>query len=379
MLAFVDRVAFTSCPATLISTLPSLGPLSPRPNICATPIRSFTASFKRPDSGLSAQPLATVCSTWLSIDPGLPSLALTLPTLNPLSCVLPLVMVPSTAALSLVTSLLPSSASHFLASTSQLCAQLRARLHASSILCRSMHQRTILPLPAAIATQLASPPIPILPPVHGVDFTLPGSTAEHSPTAALPWLLSTLDALGLLTQTNPLRAFVITIPCSAATDDISALSHAVHSHCSNTNWISQCNVVNTAAAGDLVCSIRWLAIGHRSAAPPAPSPFFFPQPADSLRAAYGPLVQAARNNRDEALLALRADTLQPSAPPASPPRSPARSSFAPPVLPLVRPLARSADQTLIIDTPKIAVPFDQPPPPPVLPLARSPRGSNVNN
>ena len=31
------------------------------------------------------------------------------------------------------------------------------------------------------------------------------------------------------------------------------------------------------------------------------SPFFFPPPADSLCAAYGPLVHAARNNRDEAL------------------------------------------------------------------------------
>ena len=41
----------------------------------------------------------------------------------------------------------------------------------------------------------------------------------------------------------------------------------------------------------------------------------------------------------------------------------------PPVLPLVLPLARSAArQTLIIDTPKFAVPSDQPPPPPVLPL-----------
>ena len=80
MLAFVNRIAFTSCPASFVPTLPSLGSLAILPNLFASPLRSFTTSIVRPDSGLRAQPLANV---WLSIDPGLPSLALTLPNLNP--------------------------------------------------------------------------------------------------------------------------------------------------------------------------------------------------------------------------------------------------------------------------------------------------------
>jgi hypothetical protein len=50
-------------------------------------IRLLVNSASRVASGLSAQPLSTVCSTWLSINPGIPSVALTLPQLNPLLCV----------------------------------------------------------------------------------------------------------------------------------------------------------------------------------------------------------------------------------------------------------------------------------------------------
>lgn len=62
---------------------------------------------------------------------------------------------------------------------------------------------------------------------------LPAWRLAHSPTATLPWLLYTLDILPLVTQTNTLRAFVIIIPCSGLTDDTSALTNAVNSHCSN--------------------------------------------------------------------------------------------------------------------------------------------------
>jgi hypothetical protein len=81
----LNRVVFTSWLASLIPTLPPDVPfLSPalRP---ASAIRSFTASTGRANSGLSSQPLANICSTWLSVDPGLPSIAFSLPSLHLLS------------------------------------------------------------------------------------------------------------------------------------------------------------------------------------------------------------------------------------------------------------------------------------------------------
>ena len=198
----------------------------------------------------------------------------------------------------------------------------------------------------------------------------------RSPTAALPWLLHTLDLLllAVAAQINPLDAFVIIIPCSAVTNDTSAFSNAVQSHCANHNWIPQCSVINTATAGNLVSSLRWLAAGHRSAAPPAHSPFLFlflfPPPANSLRAAYGPLVHAARKNRNEALLALCANTLHPFAPSpttltATPPSLSTRLSFAP-LVPLA--CSPALDQALIISIRKSAAPSDHLLAPPVLPL-----------
>jgi hypothetical protein len=311
MLAFADRVAFASHPASLVATLPPVVSTS-RPNSLSAPasVRSFTTSTTCADSGLTAQPLANVCSAWLSIDPGVPSVALTLPTLNPLSCVLPIVMAPTAAALSLVTSLLPSPVLTFVASVAQLCAQLRSCLQASIALCGSMHQPSVLSAPAAGPVPVPSSCHFILPPVHGIDFTFPASGLAHSSNAALPWLLRVLDATQLVTSTNPLRVFVISVPCPGLTADVAALDAAVHNSCSSSDWLPhQCSIINTAAAGDLVSSIRWLAVAHRSAAPPVPS-FSFSAPANPLCAAYGSLVIADHNNRDQALSALRADTLR---------------------------------------------------------------------
>lgn len=205
MLAFTDCVAFTtSHPALLVATLPPVVSANSSTQLSAlASIWSFTTSVIRADSGLSSQPLANVCATWLSIDPGVPSIALALPRLNPLSCVLPIVMVPTADALSLVTSLLPNPVPTFMASVAQLCAQLRSRLHDFIALCRSMHQRSLLPPHAAAPTPVTSSCHFLLPPVHGVDFLFPVLSLAHSPVAALPWLCHTLDAIQLLTRTNP--------------------------------------------------------------------------------------------------------------------------------------------------------------------------------
>ena len=368
MLAFVDRVAFTSCPAPLVTTVPPIiSTASSRPSFAA-PVRSFTTSVARADSGLSAQPLANVCSTWLSVDPGIPSIATMLPHLNPLSCVLPVVMVPTAAALSLATSMLPTQATTVVSSTATLCAQLRSRLHTSTNLCRSMHQHASLPTPLPDHAATPSPNDFILPTIHGVDFTLPASSFAHSSATALPWLLRTLAAIQLLTRTNPLRAFVIIIPCSGSTDDTSALTAAVHSHCSPTDWLPCCSVVNTASAGDLVSSIRWLAVAHRSAAPSLPSPFEFPTlPSDPLRSGYGPLVLATRNNCDKALLALRADALR--VPPAGEQLNPLPSNHQPPAS--CRPPSCSPAHPPASCRPPSCSPAHPPNCPPALPSATS--------
>jgi hypothetical protein len=227
------RVAFASCPAFFVATAP---PAVVAANVPHLPLRSFHASVTRYDSGLSAQPLASVCSTWLSVNPGVPSLALTLPQSNPLHCASSLVMVPTALALSLVNLLIPATVSSFVSSTAQLCLHLRSRLHAPATLCRSMHQRSVLsPSPVDPGLPL-QPDHFILPPIHGVDFTFPASTLAHSPRDALPWLLRTLDAVKLLSRTYHLRAFLLSIPCSAITDDISILTTAAHTSCSSLDW-----------------------------------------------------------------------------------------------------------------------------------------------
>jgi hypothetical protein len=173
-------------------------------------IPSFTTSTNLANFGLNAQPLANVCSTWLLIDPGIPSVAITLPGLTPLCCVLLIIMVPTTKALSLATSLLPNQALTFVASTAQLCAQLCSRMHAYMALCRSMHQSSVLPTHAAAPAPRTSPCHFLLPPVPGVNFTLlPASGLVHLSAAALPWLSRALEAIHLLASTNPLCVCVI--------------------------------------------------------------------------------------------------------------------------------------------------------------------------
>jgi hypothetical protein len=79
------------------------------PRAPSSSIRSFTTSFACVYSGLSAQPLASVCSTWLYIDPGLPSLPslCLVPTLCIASPSSSLSLLPPPSPLSLRFSLLP--------------------------------------------------------------------------------------------------------------------------------------------------------------------------------------------------------------------------------------------------------------------------------
>jgi hypothetical protein len=345
--AMVDRVAFTSCPASLeplanpVATAITLAPPATIPAI-----RSFTASVSRADSGLSNQPIADVCSTWLSVDPGVPTLALALPKFNPLSCVLPVILVPDAQALSFARLLVPEPTPIFISSLASLCSQQGASLTASVSLCSSMHQCDALrPLPAAPALSNIAPGL-ALPPIHGVDFTFPASALAHSAVAALPWLLRILAAIRTLSAVNPLRCCLIIIPCSSIADDTSALDAAVLSHYASDDWVVHCCLINTAAVGDLVSSIRWLAVGHRSLDSTAPSPSQFAPPDDPLGAAYGALVVSSYNCRDQAVLALRADSLCPpattatAAAPAAPlPCPPAANVQTPPAASVQNPPA----------------------------------------
>jgi hypothetical protein len=111
ILAFTNCVAFTSHPASLAATLPPVvSSINSTQSFHHASVWSFTTSTTCADSGINAQPLANACSTWLSVDPGVPSITITLPNLNPLPCVLPIIMVPT------VTSLLPNQALAFVAS-----------------------------------------------------------------------------------------------------------------------------------------------------------------------------------------------------------------------------------------------------------------------
>jgi hypothetical protein len=59
MLAFIDRVALTGCPASLVATFPpAIKPASSCPSLSSS-VCSFNTSVARKDSSLSAQPLAT--------------------------------------------------------------------------------------------------------------------------------------------------------------------------------------------------------------------------------------------------------------------------------------------------------------------------------
>jgi hypothetical protein len=74
-------------------------------------------------------------------------------------------------------------------------------------------------------------------------------------------------------------------------------------------WTLVCCTINTAAIGDLVSSIRWIAIAHRSNTAACLNPLLSQVHNDRLCAGYGPLVIPTRNFREESILALRADAI----------------------------------------------------------------------
>jgi hypothetical protein len=346
----LHHTSFTSCPAFL-EPAASIVPRPPaRGSHLAHPIRSFSTSTPRVDSGLNAQPLSNVCPTWLSVDPGIPSLAMTLPTLNPLLCITPIILVPAAASIPFAKRLLPRSVPVFAINLAQLSSRLRSHLQVSTSLCHLLHQRQTpshvpyQPMASADPNLDVTPP---LPPINGANFTVPASPSAHSACAALPWLLRVLDVIQLLIRTNPLRVFLISIACSRTDDDVSDLAAATSAFCSTAGCTLVCCTINTAAIGDLVSSIRWIAIAHCSNTAACLNPLLSPVHDDPLCAGYGSLVISTRNCRDESILALRradviCDTSISSASPL--PDQPLTTSPRPlaPVVTSLRPLARSA-------------------------------------
>jgi hypothetical protein len=308
----LHHTSFTSCPAFLepAASIVSRPPAQGSPS--AHPIWSFSTSTACVDSGLNAQPLSNVCSTWLSADPGIPSLAMTLPTLNPLLCITPIILVPFAASIPFAKRLLPGSVPVFAINLAQLSSQLRSRLQVSTSLCHLLHQRQT---PSHVPYQPMAPAHPNLDvtppllPINGANFTFPASTSAHSASAALPWLLRVLDVIQLLTRTNPLRVFLISIACSRTNDNVSNLAAATSAFCSTAGWTLVCCTINTATIADLISSIRWIAIAHRSNKAACLNPLLSAVHDNPLCAGYRSLVISTRNCREEYILALRADAI----------------------------------------------------------------------
>jgi hypothetical protein len=305
----LHHVNFTSCSATFESP----ASMFPRPlaaSAHSAPLfRSFSTSAVRTGSGLNAQPLSNVCSTWLSIGPGIPSIALTIPTLNPVLCVSPIVFVPGPESVPFAKPILPSSVPVVATSLTQFCTQPRSRMQARTSLCRSMYP-PLTQNPAPACTVAPAPPTATqLPPIDGVNFTFPASPGAHSICGALSWLLHVLDAVKLLTQTKPLRVFLISIPAAGQDNDSSALKSAAAAFCSNLSWTFACCTINTAIISDLVSTSCWVAIGQRCTITASLNPLLAPAHANPLRAGYGDLVISTRNCCNASLLALPADSL----------------------------------------------------------------------
>jgi hypothetical protein len=348
----LHTVALTSRPAAVIPQITR----APRTTIAHPPpalaTRSFATSALRCESGLSDSALIDICLSWLSVDPGIPSLALAFPDLNPLLCIAPIIMVPTIDALRFTRTLIPPPIPVFVSSLDLLHCATRPSLARSTAFHRSMHRSSALPLPTS--DQFPPPPLPYpLPPLHGIDFTYPASPTPHSAAAALPWLLQVLAVVDSLTAIHPLRVFIVIIPCLDMHDDTSALTAATRSHYVSSTWSPRFQLLNTAACGDLVCSYRWLVVASQpSASDPSETILSIPAPSDCLQAAYGPLVLSPWNTRQHALLALRADTL--AEPPALPvvPVAPCTAASTAPCF--VPPIVDPADRTALLAT--LAVP-----------------------
>jgi hypothetical protein len=270
---------------------------------------------------------------------------------------------------------------------------LRSRLQVSTSLCRSLHQRQTPSHVPYQPTATAAPnddSIPPLPPIDGTDFTFPASPGVHSACAALPWLLRVLNVIQLLIRTKALRVFLISIACSSTDDDVSDLAAATSAVCSTTGWTLVCCTINTAAIGDLVSSIRWIAIAHRSATAAYLEPLLSPVHNNPLSASYGSLVISSRNCREESILALRADalcntSLSPASSvhdqtPTTPPRpltpvvpSPRPSPAQPCAAPLCSPaMPHAASPCPLVPAAPVAHPPQPPPAPPLAAPHRSP-------
>jgi hypothetical protein len=187
----------------------------------AHPIRSFSTSTARVDSGLNAQPLSNVYSTWLSVNPGIPSLAMILPTLNPLLCITPIILVPVAASIPFAKRLLPRPVPVFAINLAQLSSQLRSRLQVSTSLCHLLHQRQT---PSHVPYQPMAPAdpnldvTPPLPPMDGADFTFPASPSAHvggskNGSSKLPWRATRLQSscTGVHSRTRQRSAMALTM------------------------------------------------------------------------------------------------------------------------------------------------------------------------
>jgi hypothetical protein len=225
----LHHASFTSCLAFL-EPAASIVPRPPtRGSPLAHPNRSVSTSAARVDSGLNAQPLSNVCSTWLSVDPGIPFLAMTLATLNPLLCITPIILVPVAASIPFAKRLLPRSVPVFAINLAQLSSQLRSHLQVSTLLCHLLHQRQTpshVPYPPMAPADPNLDVTPPLPPIDGANFTFPASPSAHSACAAFPWLLRVLNVIQIFIRTNPLRVFLISIACSRTDDNVSDLAAA---------------------------------------------------------------------------------------------------------------------------------------------------------
>jgi hypothetical protein len=189
----------------------------------------------------------------------------------------------------------------------------------------------------------------------------------------LPWLLRVLNVIQLLIRTKALRVFLISIACSSTDDDVSDLAAATSAVCSTTGWTLVCCTINTAAIGDLVSSIRWIAIAHRSATAAYLEPLLSPVHNNPLSASYGSLVISSRNCREESILALRADALcNTSLSPASsvhdqtPTTPPCAAPLCSPAMP------HAASPCPLVPAAPVAHPPQPPPAPPLAAPHRSP-------
>ena len=222
--------------------------------------------------------ISSCCKSWLSVNPGFPTLAAHLRASNPLLSIRHLFLTPSLTAAALCAQLIPESTSAVGSVTHLHSAVLNPSKNPTSPATPDLPALPHRPS-ARFQQDPTQPPPPFpscfLPPsstLAGADFTYFGNGATHSGSCATHWLRQVCLLIATLHAHHDLSLFIIIVPLSSPIEPTSHLSNILRLFLPPFVWTLSSQSLVSSAFGDCVAAPRWIATGHLTLCPCSPAP-----------------------------------------------------------------------------------------------------------